>query len=447
MSTPVMAPARTPSPGARPRRRVLVIVQGDLGDRPVGPEMRALEIAQAFAAHHDVTIAATTERPFVHDGLPVVPRSRRSLWRQMRRHEVVVGPVLPPHLISLLAVRRCLRVADLYDPVDLELGTVRGNGRAVAGRRRLHRLQLRWSDVILSANERQRTRTRGELAGAGRTGDGPLLVKVAMGLPAPPPPPAAADHPLRDRLGLSTTDPVVLWWGTAWRWLDAEGAVRAVAALAARRPDVRLVITAGQPRNRRSDPLNATAAARETARELGVLGRNVFFLDEWIPLTERHRYLADADLGITLHTAGPEALLAARTRYMDYLWAGLPSVLSAGDELADEMAAAGAARLVEPHDVAGAAAAIESLLDDPAALASARERCRDLADRYRWPAVVAPLVDAVEELELSRGSTREVLGVLRDSAAYYARRARDGVASARSGRTMRARSSRRANRR
>jgi glycosyltransferase involved in cell wall biosynthesis len=409
---------------------VLVIVQGDLADRPQGPEIRGLEIARSFAVRHDVTIAASTEKRFVHDGMPVVPRSRRSLWREMCRHDVVVGPVLPPHLMSLLAPRRCIRVSDLYDPVDLEMDTIGDNGRVVGQQRTLRRLQLRWSDVVVSANERQRERARADLQSAARDDVGPLLIKVAMGLPEPPEP--GRGRPLRNRLGISDGDPVVLWWGTAWRWLDAEGAVRAIAELVDRRPDIRLVITAGRPRNRGSDPLNRTDAARDLARELGLLDRNVFFFTEWIALEERHRYLADADLGITLNTASPESSLAARTRYMDYLWASVPSVLTEGDELADEMAAAGAARLVAPHDVHGTATAIEQLLDDSIAMRSARDACRAMADGYRWSSVIEPLVDAVEELDLRGGSARDTLAIAGDSAAYYARRVRDGVLDARS---------------
>ncbi|MGH2898781.1 MAG: hypothetical protein ACRDMZ_08925, partial [Solirubrobacteraceae bacterium] len=406
--------------GVTPARRVLVIIQGDLGDRPVGPEIRGLEIARGFAGRHQVTIAATTDVPFVHDGLPVVPRSRRSLLHEMSRNDVVVGPVLPPHLLSALAPRACIRVSDLYDPVDLEVGTVQGSDRAVLQQRALRRLQLRWSDVVVSANDRQQERARTELKSAGRPGHAPCLVKVPMGLSDPPAP--SADRPLRDRFGFGADDPVVLWWGTAWRWLDAEGAVRAIAELAVRRPDVRLVITAGKPRDSRVDPLNRTDAARELAVALDVLDRNVFFLTDWVALGQRDRYLVDADLGITLSTAGPEAALAARTRYMDYLWTSLPSVLTAGDELADEMAAAGAARLVAAHDVAGAAAMIEHLLTDLSTRETARAACRAVADRYRWPAIVAPLVEAVEALEPAGGSIGEIAMTMLDSGRYYARR-------------------------
>ena len=48
-----------------------------------------------------------------------------------------------------------------------------------------------------------------------------------MGLPPRPPP--AAGHPLRERFAaIGADDPLVLWWGSVWRWLDAGTVVEAI---------------------------------------------------------------------------------------------------------------------------------------------------------------------------------------------------------------------------
>jgi glycosyltransferase involved in cell wall biosynthesis len=213
---------------------------------------------------------------------------------------------------------------------------------------------------------------------------------------------------------------VVLWWGNIWRWLDGDTAIEAIAILARTRPDVRLVVTAGRPADRGTDPMNATDDARELARRRGLLDRNVFFLDEWIPYEERHHYLRDADVGLTLHRDVAEANLAARFRYMDYLWSGLPCVLSAGDEGGEELAAAGAARLVPPHDAAAAAAALEQLLRDSQALLAARRACAALAERYRWSRVLAPVVERVEQIAPPRRSPGRLVNAGTEAARYYA---------------------------
>lgn len=406
-------------------RRVLVIVQGELGDRPSGPQIRGWEIARALAARHAVTIAASTSTDTEYGGIPVVPRARRRLLAQVATSNVVIAPLLPPYLMAALARRSCLRVADLYDPVDLEIGTLpggRSRRRALAAQQALRRMQLRWSDVVISANERQRHRAAREVEALGRSDSGPVHLTVPVGLSGPPA--EAHEHPLRRRFAIPLTDPLVLWWGSVWRWLDAGTAVRAVERLARRNPRIRLVITAGVPPHG-TDALDATEEARELARGLGLLDRNVFFLNEWVPYEKRHLYLADADLGLTLHSATPESSLAARTRYMDYLWATLPSVLAEGDELAGEMAAAGAAWLVKPRDPAATAGVIESALACPGLLAQAREACRELCLKYHWPNVIDPLIRQIETMVPNSYPLPSAARLVQECGAFYARRAVD----------------------
>src|SRR5262249_35059809 len=64
---------------------------------------------------------------------------------------------------------------------------------------------------------------------------------VPFGLPEDPP---QATDPLAIRRSfpaLEAGDEIVLWNGGIWNWLDAPGAVRAIALLCERRPRVRLV--------------------------------------------------------------------------------------------------------------------------------------------------------------------------------------------------------------
>ena len=407
------------------RRRVLVIIQGELGDRPAGPEIRGWEIARAFATRHDVTVVATVDSEHRREGIRIVPRTRRSTVAEAMRHDVVIGPLLPPYLLLALARRRQVRVADLYDPVDLELSTLGEDWRArrlASQRQTLRGVQLRSSDVVVCANEPQRVRALEDLAHVGRTDEGPAITTAGMGLPQAPAP--SDDHPLRDHFeAIGRDDPLVLWWGSVWRWLDAPTAIHAIEILAERRPDVRFVITAGPPPNTLTGTLNATEQARDVARERGLLDRNVFFLEEWVPFAERHRYLRDADVGLTLHADSAESTLAARARYMDYVWAGLPSVLAQGDVVAAQMAAAGAARLVVPGDPAATARALDELLSDRAALDAARAACESLAGELRWSTVLEPLVACVEAIEPADRSLARAFGVGRDAAGFYARRA------------------------
>jgi glycosyltransferase involved in cell wall biosynthesis len=313
-------------------------------------------------------------------------------------------------------------VADLHNPGDVERGSAAGGVMRRAASRHVaaRRMHLRWADIVVSANEPQAERARQELARVARSDGGPQLLAVPMGVPDPPP--ASTRHPIRELFpAIGSGDPVILWWGMVWRWLDAGTAIEAIAQLSARRPEVRLVFTAGRPANAAANALNATEEARELARRRGLLDQNIFFLDQWVSYEDRHHYLADADVGLTLHGDPAEASLAARFRYMDYLWAGVPCVISAGDTGADEMATAGAARLVPPRDPVATAAALEELLGDQQQLAQARAACAKLAERYRWSQVLAPLVARVEEMAPAIRSPMRTARITTEAGRYYGR--------------------------
>ena len=92
------------------------------------------------------------------------------------------------------------------------------------------------------------------------------------------------------------------------------------------------------------------------------LDRGAFFVD-WVPYAERQNYLLDADVAVSLHQPGVEAQFAFRTRVLDYLWAGLPMVLSRGDELAARVDREGLGVAVPEGDVDAVAGALALLLD------------------------------------------------------------------------------------
>src|SRR5207302_5639583 len=129
--------------------------------------------------------------------------------------------------------------------------------------------------------------------------------------------------------------------------------VRAAGTASAHAPGLRVVFLGAQHPDPGVPRMRAAAAARQAADELGLTGRTVFFLEGWTPYAERGAYLAEADLGVSLHRDGVETELAFRTRLLDYLWAGLPVLSTGGDELSARLAAAGGAVLVEAGDLAG----------------------------------------------------------------------------------------------
>jgi glycosyltransferase involved in cell wall biosynthesis len=403
------------------RNRVLILVPGVLGASLSGPEIRAVRLGQALAAENYVTLMAPGAEAGEYEGLAVVPFSRRGLIREARHHDVLMASTVPPFALALKRQLRIRAVSDQYDPVEIELSTLgEGARRASMTAAAARRLQLRCADLVLCAGGRQRQLLEAEVESLALDSPPPIRV-VPFGIDAPPP--ATAATPLRDRFPeIGTEDKVVLWWGSLWRWLDAETAIRSVASLADSRPDVKLVFTAGRIPNGDAERHSVLAEAKALAAELGVLDRTVFFLEEWVPFARRAEYIADADVGLTLHRDAEEASLAARARYMDYLLAGLPCVLGRGDETADRFERAGFATLVPAADPEAVKGALLALLE-PAAAGAAHAAGRQLADEFRWDRLAAPLLEELRSGTASAqaGSSQQ----LRRTTAYYARRLAD----------------------
>jgi exonuclease VII small subunit len=157
-------------------------------------------------------------------------------------------------------------------------------------------------------------------------------------------------------------------------------------------PHVRLVFLAGQhPGN--THPMRVPQEARELAQALGLLDRHIFFYERWVPYTQRADFLLEADIAISLHRDHLETAYAAiRSRFLDHLWAELPSVVSAGDAAAELFQQAGAALVVESGNSHQLAETILYLLNHPEKQHVQRQAARELVQTFTWAEVLKPLI-------------------------------------------------------
>lgn len=388
--------------------RLLIVSHEAPAARMSGPAIRYWHLAHALAGPVAVTLAvpgapqlnSTTVRLAAYDR-----DTGAGLAALLAECEVLMvsGYLLRHYPALARAPQPC--VVDLYDPFVLENLEIHVD-RPLPDQAAQHRVDLAVQvellgrgDYFLCASEQQRDFWLGMLSGAGRLNPHTfaadptlraLVDVVAFGLPDAPPVRQRAAlkgvHP-----GIAPTDRVLYWGGGLWEWFDPLTAVRAVAALAPRWPALRLFFAGTRHPNPAVPPVRRVAETRALSDSLGLTGKQVFF-GEWVPYAERADYLLDADVAVSLHRDHVETRFAFRTRLLDYLWAGLPMVLTEGDTLGEEFAAQGLARLVSPGDVAAVAAAIEAWLRTPAAeLAARRAQAQTAAQARAWSRVVAPL--------------------------------------------------------
>ena len=371
--------------------RVLFISADPVGREMAGLGIRYTELARVLSSHAEVTIA--------HGGsergerlVPYSPHRPAALKPLIAAADVVVTHPQWPVVTRWLAQSRARIVFDLYAPETLETFEV---FRASRLRRLMHHTTLdRLHDALatghhfMCASETQRALWLGAMLATRRLDPDTyerdptlraLIDVVPFGLPERPPERHGA--PLRERLGLPGDAEVVLWNGGIWNWFDAPTAIRAVEALAARRPRVRLVFMGAADRA-------AGRAAYDEAR--AVAGEHVVFNEGWVPYEERGTWLLDADCAISTHRDHLEARFAFRTRVLDCFWAGLPVVCTAGDDLAERVAREDLGAIAAPGDVEATAAALARVLDR--GRAEFAPQLAAAAAELTWPRVAEPLV-------------------------------------------------------
>jgi glycosyltransferase involved in cell wall biosynthesis len=309
---------------------------------------------------------------------------------------------------QLAASRACL-VVDGYDPLMAEWLALSRKARNEPGQAedwrgywhvRMGALaqQYQMGDYFMCASERQRDWWLGLLEASGRINPATfdadpslrsLVDVVPYGLPEHPLPPP---RPVIKGVwpGIEPRDRLALWGGGLWPWLDALTAIRAVAVLRAQHPQLKLVF----PGTRHPNPAmagmpNQVAPARALAEELGVLDTAVFFGD-WTPYSDWPHVLQESDVALTLHFDTIETRLAFRSRVLEYIWAGLPIVATAGDATSDLVERYGLGEVTRVGDVEAVAVAIDRLLREPrreraAAFAAARQA-------LSWERAAEPLV-------------------------------------------------------
>ncbi|MFT4285232.1 MAG: glycosyltransferase [Protaetiibacter sp.] len=396
------------------RSRVLIITGDPIGPRLAGPAIRAWNMAALLSEESEVRVltlqgAAPVDAPF--DIVHVAPGNEKAFAPHEQWADVIVFQGHAMAVFDTLRRSSKILVVDIYDPMHLEqLEQARELPpatweRQVADATDVLNQQLERGDFFLCASERQRHFYLGQLAGLGRVnpstyrGDPDLtgLISVApFGLSSTPP--VHERDVLRGVLpGIGADDKVLIWSGGLYNWFDPETLIRAVADLEERRGRVRLFFQGTKHPHPGVPEMEIVERSRRLARELDVLDRAVFFNDSWVEFSERQNYLLEADAGVSTHFSHVETTFSFRTRILDYLWAGLPMVVTEGDHFAELVEARELGIVVPAGDVDALSSALERVLFDDEFAARARENVAATRDEYLWERTLAPLVDFVRE--------------------------------------------------
>ncbi|MPV37595.1 glycosyltransferase family 4 protein [Georgenia subflava] len=387
--------------------RILVVTLDTLAERMAGPAIRAWEIASALAVEHQVRLVTfgSCDRP--GQGFTTRHITVADFREEVDGADVVIIQGFVLQTFPWLQTAEPVIVLDLYDPFHLESLEVEKykptdeRHAALANALRELGAQSARGDLFLCASEKQRDLWLGQLAAAGRvnpeTYDADpslrnLLTVVPFG--TSPTPPARTAPAIKGVVpGIGEQDKVVLWGGGVYNWFDPVTVVRAVDRVRQDVPEVRLYFLGMKHPNPDVPEMAMATRTRELSDELGLTGTHVFFNEDWVPYARRADYLLDADVGVSAHFDHIETAFSFRTRILDYLWADLPIVTSAGDTFGDLVAAEDLGAAVPTEDVDAMAQALTRLLTDEAERDRVRANVARVAERYTWPVALAPLLE------------------------------------------------------
>jgi len=389
--------------------RLLIISHDIVGPLMAGPGIRYAHLAHVLAQHVPTTLAAPGDAPPAGEYPFAVVAYRRRDWASIAAHVGAADVCLFPsdvadELPQLAQSRACL-VVDGYDPLMAEWLSLSRNADPAERRRawnnRMVTLGRQYlvGDFYLCASERQRDWWLGLLEASGRINPATfdadpslrsLVDVVPYGLPETPLP---SPHPVIKGVwpGIAPGDRLALWGGGLWPWLDPVTAIRAVAQVQDAHPTLKLVFPGTRhPSQAMAGMPNQTAAARAVAAELGVIDRTVFFGD-WAPYAEWPHVLQECDVALTLHFDTVETRLAFRSRVLEYIWADLPTVATAGDATSELIARHDLGVVVPERDVTAVAAALDRLLRAPRDARTAQFAAARAS--LTWAHAAMPLVD------------------------------------------------------
>ncbi|MCP3961790.1 MAG: glycosyltransferase family 4 protein [bacterium] len=399
--------------------RVLLLCPERVRPSMAGVGIRFTEMARSLARRFDVTlgipndpeeapanlVASADGVAWADSGVQLVRYDAANLAGLCRASDAIV---LHGHVSNLYFAHgephgkpRPL-VVDLYDPFPVEnlnYFPTLGDEPYRHDRATLER-QLLEGDLFLCSSEEQRLFYLGMLLATGRLnpetyfddfGLANLVRIVPFGLPAEKP--SAPEPVLRGVVpGIGPEDPVVLFGGI-YDWYDPMLLIRALPALLERFCDLRVVFCTNP--NPDSTPQGTYAEVLDACRRRGWLDRHAFFVP-WVPYPLRAGLYLESTVAAVLHRPRFETELSMRTRVLDHLWAGLPTVATVGGGMSRLLTEHDMGLVVPEDDEAALTEALGGLLSSPATRGRLSGNARRWAASHTWDGVLEPLAEFLE---------------------------------------------------
>lgn len=400
------------------KKKILIISHDKIGSQMAGPGIRYHYMAETLQRELkcDVTVGFfdptyLPDESFQHT-YAVRSVDAFHFQQDFAEFDTVIALWLSDSMMAFCNLQNIFIVFDIYAPVPVEnlasslySGKIAGNAQDYEYKQSLsmYRKFFENGDLFLFSNQRQLDYWTGYVFGSD-------LVRTSTYAKRPffdrfiyAPMGIDAKQPLKHTKkvmrgvipGITDTDKVMIWTGGIWGWYDGAVLIRAMKLLVKSRPDIKLVFFGTKHPNPSIKEMQESLDTRRLAAEFGLTDKTVFFLDGWTPYAERLNYLLEADLAVNTHKMSIETEFSHRTRVLDHLLAGLPTIGTQGDYLSDEVIS----RLqlgvtVAPGDEKQLKQTILEVLE-PAKYKSLKNNIQAARGNYDWSRTLSPLIDAL----------------------------------------------------
>ena len=389
-----------------------------------GPGSRYLHMAIEIAKYTEVILFTPNECNLNLD-FKVFKISKGEILKQIigATSIIIQGTTLWEH--AYLKKMQVPLVIDLYCPFVLENLELNYKDANAQHRASLAILldQLQYGDFFICASEKQKDFWLGMLLAINRVN--PLEYKnskvldnlidiVPFGLL--PDKPIKSKNVLKGIIdGIANEDKVIIWAGGIWNWLDPLTAIKAISLLCKKRTDIKLFFMGTKHPNPDIVQSDMVKSAVKLSNDLGLTNKYVFF-NEWVDYHERHNYLLESDIGISLHFNHLETRFSFRTRILDHIWCGLPTIATHGDVMSQFIEEFEIGVVVPSQDVEQVAQGIETILEKT----WSERNFKDASDYFHWSRVFQPLIRYCCDPRKSLGKEERIaFKDYRDSKLYF----------------------------
>lgn len=414
--------------------KVLLFCRDRLSTSMAGPAIRYWEFANALAKKHDVTLLSSHKTMLQAEKFKILSTEQIPLEVLVKTHEVIVSQVIDPKLAYHAKKHHKKIVLDAYDPLPIE--SLEYYKHYPPPKKKLlmeqvlesNHFSFSMADRVICASSLQQDLWTGFMMSMGLVTpdfyekDPTFRSKlgiVPFGMSSEPP--KKNGKGLREKFNFRSSDFILLWGGGIWNWFDPLTLIRAVAKISKSRSDIKLVFMGTKHPNPGIPEMKMTQDAIALTKDLEVIDKSVFFNFGWVPYHERQNFLLDADIGVSFHFDNLETRYSFRTRILDYLWAELPILCTAGDFFADLVERKGLGVVVPAESKGALSEKILFLASRPPLLNSCKTQIRGIKEEFYWENVVGGLNNFIEELCQENRKTmqlREVVAILK----YIAKR-------------------------